>query len=172
MPFALESAVPNRCNNFCKAALELAIMMEIMKAQRGGISVDDNPGDRIVFASRFSQLTGSGIKTAAAARRMNRVDPKKDHIVVITHVYSGLLQPSSLAGMRLKEGGNLAARRSSALSNQVRGQSWLGRRRALRVLGGHIYVLRSYALRRSARWYCCGAFPFLFPLRAHSASRI
>jgi len=45
------------------------------------------------------------------------------------------------------------------------------RRPALPVLGGHVYMrCGSYALRRGARWYCCGAFPFMFPLRAHCVS--
>jgi hypothetical protein len=35
----------------------------------------------------------------------------------------------------------------------------------------YICVLRSYALRRGARWYRRAAFPFMFPLRVHYASQ-
>jgi len=36
----------------------LAVVTEIMKTQRGGISVDDNRGRGIVFTLRFGQLIG------------------------------------------------------------------------------------------------------------------
>jgi len=67
--------------------------------------------------------------------------------------------------------GNLAARRSSASFELGMGTVLVEPATSAASAGAHICVLWSHALRRGARWYRCGAFPLIFPLRAHSASR-
>jgi hypothetical protein len=58
---------------------------EIMNAQPGSISVDDNPSRGMVFTLRFGELMGernNNLLPQPGAKRMIRVDPKKDHIAV------------------------------------------------------------------------------------------
>ena len=40
------------------AGLGLAIVMEIMKAHQGSISIDDNPGGGVIFTLHFGHLVG------------------------------------------------------------------------------------------------------------------
>jgi signal transduction histidine kinase len=48
------------------AGLGLAIVMEIMKAHHGSISVDDNPGGGVIFTLRFGHLMSRPKKKSPA----------------------------------------------------------------------------------------------------------